>query len=212
MIDPFFKQLGQAGAGSPRCGAAAPTCPMTNRSTRISGHFRIFQLEEGPPFLDRRRADGVVRHRVGAVGGARARSGLGNRLGGDDRGVAAARRAALSRSRRRTRASAWRASRPPTTASTIAYEIRHADFRSRRGARCRRAIRPGARQPAVFSPRHRHRRRPSAEGGLPVRAARRHPRLLRRRGGASGAGRHCSRASSRRSSASVWRPPRATRR
>ncbi len=145
----------------------------------ISGHFRIFQLRDGHRFS----TDDVLAAWYGTTWCPSAGtvldlgSGIGSlaliaawRLPGarlvtveaQEMSVALARKSVAFNGLDRSRGRALRGSARPGRAGR------------------RRALRPGDGQPAVLPRGLRHRGRPPAEGRVPLRAARRHRRLLRR--------------------------------
>ena len=168
-----FKGWAKPGPVPP--GAARRTRGAAGRNARRDQRpLPHLPASQGPSLLDRRRADGVVRDELGAVGARGARSRLGNRVGRDDCGLASARRAVRDhRSAGRERpagAEVGRLQRARRRATRFGTATSATPTRSRADE----ALRPRARQPAVLSARHRHRRRSSAEGRVPLRAARRH--------------------------------------
>ena len=144
---------------------------------------------------------------MGAVGSDRSRPRLRNRLCRDDCRLAAARRARRDDRGAGREREAGAEVGGVTTVCPSATRSAKAIFATPKRARRGRAFRPRARQPAVFSARHRNRRRSPAEGCLPVRASRRHQRLCRRRRARISRRAGCSRASFPKSSARASKPP-----
>ena len=118
-----FQRLGEAGPDSARRICQPPIVPAGRNARRDQRPLPDLPVARRPPVFDRRRADGVVRDDLGAVGARGARPRIRHRVGRDDRRMAAAGRDVRDRSRRRRRASGWRGSRP-IQRSRSRYEIR----------------------------------------------------------------------------------------
>ena len=108
--------------------ARPPDVPPDETLDAISGHFRHLPAPQGPSLLDRRRADGVVRDELGAVGARRAGPRLGDRVGRDDRRLAlpGARFVTIEAQDESVRLARKSAA---YNGSSRRYEIRHGDFR-----------------------------------------------------------------------------------
>ena len=173
VIDPFFKQWAKPGPVPPGA-MQPPDVPGRRVARRDQRTLPHLSAEGGPPLFDRRRADRVVRHGVGADCGTRARSRVGDRVGGDDCGVAAAGRALRHRrGAGRQRPAGAQVGGLQRARGALRDPSRRLSFARGGSARTSGSISCSAAR-LYFPPWHRHRRRPPAEGGVPVRAARRH--------------------------------------
>jgi hypothetical protein len=205
---PTFKGWTKPGPVPP--GAASPVnVPEEESLDAISGHFRIFQLKRGHRFS----TDDVLTAWYGTTwspAAARpARSGIGHRLGRDDRRVAAPGACVVSVEAQDESVTLARKS-AAYNGLIDRYEIRHADFRSpasldadERFDWCwaaHRTVPWGVASKASIRKRWR-------AGSSCVR----HPGLLRRRGSASGAGRPV-RVRLPEEQRGAWNQLRATRR
>ena len=175
LTETHFKGWAKPGPIPPGA-LSPPAVPPDETLDAISGHFRIFQLRDGHRFS----TDDVLTAWYGTSWAPTASRVLDLGSGIGSVGMIAAWRLPGARfvtieaqddSVRLARKSA------AYNGLESRYEIRHADFRDADALDCERDVRPRARQPAVLSSRHRNRRRPSAEGRVPLRAARRHRRL-----------------------------------
>ena len=91
-MDSHFKGWAKPGPIPPGA-SSPPEVPADETLDAISGHFRIFQLRDGHRFSTDDVLTAWYGTTLGAAGRVDSRSRLGDRIGGDDRGLAAARRA-----------------------------------------------------------------------------------------------------------------------